>query len=87
VPHSQLQWKNERGRAVVIWIEPWAEDYTLLPGDRFELRADCPKDTPWFGLDQSEEQLTIWVNGDAAVIQPLVVNGVPAECGYNRGRK
>ncbi|MBI1852615.1 MAG: hypothetical protein HYR85_19910 [Planctomycetes bacterium] len=85
MPTTQLRVKNDRGRPHIIWIEPWAEDYTLAPGDELRFDAEGPAETPWFELVESENQLSIFVNGGGAVIHSILVNDRPVPCGYNRG--
>jgi hypothetical protein len=39
---------NERKGPQVVAVEPWANDYTLLPKEKLEIVAFGDKAVPWF---------------------------------------
>jgi hypothetical protein len=41
---------NDEAQLRVIWVEPWADDYTLLPGESLEIHVHTPVGQPWFNV-------------------------------------
>ena len=34
----------------VVWVEPWGEDYTLLPEEKLEIAVADESEQPWFNV-------------------------------------
>ena len=73
---------NSRSKPQVVAVEPWANDYTLLPGEELEIIAFGDTELPWFHVVEWDgtSQVYIQVTGDFKVMQ----NGVELQCGHNR---
>ena len=52
---------NETGQPRVVWIEPWGGDFTLLPGDTFEIVATDLATRPCFSIVEQEDGTQIYV--------------------------
>jgi hypothetical protein len=83
---ARIGFTNNHDRPHVVWIEPWAEDFTLLPSESVEIHAWCKSELPWFHVDETKHhtQIDIQVldlfNAGFEVIQ----NGRQLECGHQR---
>ncbi len=57
---------NERAAAAVVQVEPWADHYTVGPGERLELRVRSGPPGVWFNVVQRGDDLVqIYVEGPA----------------------
>jgi hypothetical protein len=96
-PKQKIGVHNDRKDAqpITIWIEPIAEDFTLLAGESLELVAYGITSAPSVDLVQSEQDLQIYLEGgrDIASVDEMLAmatdfvvtqNGVRLECGHNR---
>src|SRR5262249_54509773 len=45
---AKLGVSNSRSKPQVVAVEPWANDYTLLPGEELEIVAFGDAELPWF---------------------------------------
>ncbi|MEO6810748.1 MAG: hypothetical protein ABI353_16660 [Isosphaeraceae bacterium] len=81
---SKLGINNRRDAPQVVAVEPWGEDFTLMPGEKLEVVAysDSDSATPWFYVVEWEGTSQVYCNdtGDFEVLQ----GGVRLECGHNR---
>jgi hypothetical protein len=66
----------------VIYAEPIANDYTLLPGDELLFEAFGTEKKPWFTLVEYTEDTQVYCND--AVHFRVSQNGKEIECGHNR---
>jgi hypothetical protein len=73
---------NSTKRPRIVWVEPWGEDYTLLPGEELELLCRDDTEQPWFHVVEWEDGSQIYVEqgGYFEVLQ----QGKRIECGHNR---
>jgi len=73
---------NAGNQPLTVWIEPWADDFTLLPGEEFDLyvpglrRASQVCGDQWiqFYVENSSGEYDHWVKQ----------NGIQLESGHNR---
>jgi hypothetical protein len=78
---SKMVVENESQRPWIIWVEPWAEDFTLLPGERLEIISQGDSAQPWFQVVEQEQSTQVYVmGGDYDVLQ----NGTRLQGGHNR---
>ncbi len=79
-----LYFDNDQSRKdpLVLHIEPWGEDYTLLPGDRCELVVHFDQVEPSFGTVVWDHATQIYINNshDWSMYQ----EGKLLECGHKR---
>jgi hypothetical protein len=46
--------KNSGEEPLLVWIEPWAEEYSVPPGSTLGLKFEGPYDDPTFGTSVEE---------------------------------
>ena len=46
---------NDGGEPFVLWVEPWAHDFTLAAGQTFRLIASSSLDMPHFALSSGDD--------------------------------
>jgi hypothetical protein len=76
---------NDRRRPHVVWIEPWAEDYTMLPNQQLTVTTSGPKkhSGPLFELVETRGNTQVYV--DARLIVPeVLIDDVAVKVGHNR---
>jgi hypothetical protein len=83
---SRIGFTNRRDRPHVVWVEPWAEDFTLLPGESLEIHLWSSTAQPGFHVDQWDHQSQVYVEGtDLSIISFAVIqNEGKLECGHQR---
>ena len=69
-------------RPHVVCVEPWGEDYTLLPHEELTIIARGSHAVPWFHLVESEGATQVYCEDtdDFEVLQ----GGRPIACGHKR---
>lgn len=82
---SKIGVSNARTAPRVVAVEPWGNDYTLLPGEELEVIAFGREATPWFHVVESDEATRICCE-DADTFEVLQ-SGRELECGYRRQSK
>jgi hypothetical protein len=73
---------NSREKPHVIAVEPWAEDFTLLPAEELEIIAFGDTAVPWFQVVEREGTSQVYCDNtlDFKVLQA----GIELKCGHNR---
>ena len=79
---SKIGVTNNREVPHVIHVEPWAHDFTLLPGQALEVVAYGDQAAPWFELAQWENSSQIYCNGASTF--EVMQDEVELKCGHNR---
>ena len=81
-PTAKIEFWNSRKRPHVISVEPWGEDFTLLPEEKLEVVAWGNSENPHFTAVESEDGTQIYIDG----AQEFAVNqdGKRIECGHKR---
>ena len=80
---ARIAYSNETDGMLGLVIEPWANDYWLAPGDRFEIEA--PEPDVWFEVAHHKDLVLLWVNGPAGTNHPSIRSqGVELECAHQR---
>ncbi|MDQ3374879.1 MAG: hypothetical protein M3521_13450 [Acidobacteriota bacterium] len=46
----RIKIRNEFSKFVTVWLEPWGEDYGMLPSDEFEIVAKDVAENFYFKL-------------------------------------
>jgi hypothetical protein len=80
---ARLQVQNSTEKPRILWVEPWAEDFTLLAGEELEIIARSTTEQPWFHIVEWPESSQVYLEGvskDYEVLQ----NGIHLGCGHNR---
>jgi hypothetical protein len=73
---------NSRKTPQIVAVEPWADDYTLMPGEKLEIVAFGKIAVPWFIVVEWEGTSQIYCNDtdDFKVMQ----GDRQLECGHQR---
>ena len=79
---SKIGVQNRRALPHVVAVEPWGEDFTLLPGEAFEIVAFGDSATPWFNLVEWDGSSQVYCE-DAEIFK-VVQGTTELKCGHNR---
>lgn len=82
--HS-IKVSNERREPLTVWLEPWGEDYTLLPDETFDVVAEGASPDFYFDMACNEKDVLVYAEGDCTCVFVLR-DGDALECGHNRER-
>jgi len=63
---------NEHGEDILLIVEPWAEEFRMVPKERLELWATV-QNGQWPYLDFSPGMVKVWITGSIRVIRDGVV--------------
>lgn len=74
---------NSRSSPFTVWVEPWGEDFTLLPKADLTVFAKSPAKEPSFTLVQLESGVQVYVEGQDIVDFSVIQDGIELECGHN----
>ena len=77
-----LSISNSRVQIMLVMLEPWGEDYWLLPGENFFVKAESKSGDFWYHVD-FEEVVSVYVDGDYESVL-VMQNDDVLECGHNR---
>src|SRR6187399_786284 len=83
---ARMELTNDGAEPLVVWVEPWAHDFTLGPGQSFALVATSHVGVPVFAqqVDGSTRDVVIYLEG-ASDISFVVLEGKrELSCGHNR---
>jgi hypothetical protein len=79
---SKLGISNRHDTPQVVAVEPWGEDFTLMPGEELEVVAFGSSALPWFFVVEWSGTSQVYCN-DTADFE-VTQGGVRLECGHNR---
>jgi hypothetical protein len=79
--------RNDQSRPRLVYVEPWAWDYTLLPGETLEIHARNSTVLPWFNIVEHEKCIQVFIEVPALELKstPFDVyqEGKLIDCGPN----
>ena len=76
---------NERAKPLTVYLEPEGADYTMRPGDKFELRVSSPNiELVQFEVLYGEDYVQIYAAGAAPRDFAIFEGNVELNCGHNR---
>ena len=75
--------ENGTGRLRIVWVEPWGEDYTLLPKEELEIIARNPLRMPWFKVSEEAASTVVSIEGETNDYDVLQM-GAKIPCGHRR---
>jgi hypothetical protein len=52
---------NDEPQLRVVWVEPWPDDYTLLPGESLEIHVRSSVAQPWFNVVETDRNTQVYV--------------------------
>ena len=73
---------NSRKAPQVVAVEPWANDYTLLPGEELEIVAFGKTAMPWFNVVELDGTTQVYCEETSEF--KVVSGGRELECGHQR---
>ncbi len=79
---TRLQVLNQTVKPRTVWVEPWGEDFTVLPGDRLEIIAHNGSEAPGFSVVEGSVSTEVFL--EAASSFEALHNGTRVQCGFNR---
>ena len=72
-------------KPLILSREPWGEDYTLKPEEKFEISGEDCGDGFYYDVCCENDYIAVWADGGKADEYPGVYSaGVELQCGYNR---
>ena len=80
---ARIRVQNSTEKPRIVWVEPWAEDFTLLAGEELEIVAHGTTEQPWFHIVEWPDSTQVYLEGvseDYEVLQ----GRIHLECGHNR---
>jgi hypothetical protein len=85
---ARLGVENDTDRPRIVWVEPWGEDYTLLPKERLEIVVQSTLETPWFNVIEHADSTQVYIEGQSNEGQPndydALQMGKKILCGHRR---
>ena len=82
---NKLGISNSRTVPRIVAVEPWADDYTLLPGEELVVIAYGKNTVPWFYIVEWDDTTQVYCQETADF---KVMQGErELECGHNRQSK
>jgi hypothetical protein len=80
---TPFTYQNDTAHPVVVYVEPWGADYTVLPGQQLRVLAEGrSQERPHFQLHHGAEGLQLWCESTCA--HEVFVDGMAVDCGHNR---
>jgi hypothetical protein len=80
--NSKLGVRNSRKAPQVVAVEPWGNDYTLLPDEELEVIAFGDSAVPWFNVVEWDGATQVYCYG--TVDFKVVQGDRELECGHQR---
>ncbi len=79
VIQNQTEWPR------VVFVEPFGEDFTLLPGESLDVvaRGSRGEELPYFQVWETVDTSSVWIEGDFREYDVLQ-GGIKLECGHQR---
>ena len=74
---------NSTKRLRIVWVEPWAEDYTLLPEEKLEIAVVDDLVQPWFCVVEWENSSQVYIQTMSSEYE-VTQDGKRLQCGHNR---
>jgi hypothetical protein len=81
-----LRVTNDRSGFVTLWLEPWGEDYGIMPGDEFEIVVGDAADGFHFHIIPDDKGTKVYAEGQVTHIS-VFQSGAELTCGHNRRKE
>jgi hypothetical protein len=79
---AKIEVSNDTKEPRIVWLEPWAEDYTLLPKEVLLILARSESEQPWFHVVIGEKHTQVY--SEAGDMAEVFQNGISLSCGHKR---
>ncbi len=74
-----MELENTSDKPLTFWMEPYGADYTLLHGQKAEIRCDN------LSLNMlADGDVVVWAMGDDPLFEPVFVDDENVQCGFQR---
>ena len=83
VMNKSFEFENRTTRPISIQLEPWGEDYTLKPGERFSIGHES-NSKGYVSASLENNWLSVYIEGDWDYPDLVTIDDRPVECGYGR---
>ena len=83
---ARLDLTNVAAEPLVLWVEPWAHDFTLGPGESFTLIATSHVGVPYFAqrADSKTRDIVVYIEGAHDISFVALEGERELQCGHNR---
>lgn len=68
---------------MTLMLEPWGEDYGMLPNDKFEIIEKEAEEGFYFHILFGEKYIWVYAEGTGEIYPRVYQNGEELECGHN----
>ena len=75
--------RNYSDEPRTLYLEPWGEDYVMMPKDEFEIVEQNPNENFHFQIDFNDDIL-VWAEGQNDAYPRVYLKGEELLCGHNR---
>jgi len=79
---AKLPVRNSRIERLMLFLEPYGEDYWLRPGEECIVTSGPPDPDPAFGLELTDEGVTVYFEGPHAEVR--AADGAILQVGHQR---
>jgi hypothetical protein len=79
----KIEISNNTKKPLLLSLEPWGEDYTLLEQEEVEIIADDCGENFHYQVVFHENFVAVWADGGNEYPK-VYKNGEELDCGYNR---
>jgi hypothetical protein len=77
--------RNGFENPLLLSLEPWGEDYTLLKNEEVEIVAKDCHENFYYNVCFENDYIAVWAEGGNRSEYPRIYkNGEELDCGYNR---
>jgi hypothetical protein len=85
---ARMDVANDSTKSLTLWVEPWAHDFTLEPGDSFTLVATSGVKEPFFAqrVYGNTSEISIYIEGPRDISFVVLKRQRELQCGHNRQR-
>ena len=81
---QKIRVTNDCSVFATLYLEPWGEDYGMLPNDEFEIVAADVEETFYFHICHTDKDILVYAEGDRNAYPSVYQNGNLLSCGHNR---
>ena len=80
---ERLTITNDGSKPIILYVEPWGRDYTLLPQDTLDLVMESASSNSHFHVQYGHSSLTVFAEGDPIEVSASQ-DGKVLDVGHNR---
>jgi hypothetical protein len=76
--------ENNSEKFKTLMLEPWGEDYGMMPKDAFEIIETEAEEDSYFHIAFEENYILVYAEGSGNIYPRVYQNGIELLCGHNR---